>query len=45
MASYQIGTVTVDANKHEVVMNGEINLISPETILEFFAVGRAGQNT
>ena len=40
---YQIGTVTVDANKHEVVMNGEINLISPETILEFFAVGELGK--
>ena len=40
---YQIGTVTVDANKHEVVINGEINLISPETILEFFAVGQLGK--
>lgn len=40
---YRIGAVTVDANKREVVMNGEINLISPETILEFFAVGKLGK--
>ena len=40
---FQFGTVTVDVNKHEVVMNGEINLISPETILEFFAVGELGK--
>ena len=40
---YQIGTVTVDVNKHEVVMNGEINIISRETILEFFAVGKLGK--
>ena len=40
---YQIGNVTVDANKREVIMNGEINLISPETILEFFAVGKLGK--
>ena len=40
---YQFGDVTVDVNKHEVVMNGEINLISPETILEFFAVGELGK--
>ena len=40
---YQIGSVTVDANRREVIMNGEINLISPETILEFFAVGKLGK--
>ena len=40
---YQIGAVTVDVNKHEVIMNGEINVISQETILEFFAVGKLGK--
>ena len=40
---WRIGTVTVDVNKHEVIMNGEINVISQETILEFFAVGKLGK--
>ena len=39
----QIGTVTVDVKNHEVIMNGEINVISQETILEFFAVGKLGK--
>ena len=43
MVCYQIGTVTVDVKNHEVIMNGEINVISQETILEFFAVGKLGK--
>ena len=40
---YQVGHVTVDVNKREVVMNGEIHIISDDTILEFFAVSKLGK--
>ncbi|MCZ6675697.1 MAG: YdjY domain-containing protein, partial [Candidatus Poribacteria bacterium] len=40
---YQIGDVTVDVNKRDVVVSGEINIISDDTIIEFFAVGKLGK--
>ena len=40
---YRLGEVTVDFNKREVTVPGEINIISGDTILEFFAVGKFGK--
>lgn len=39
---YQIGTVVVDTNKKEIVIHGEINIASDDTIIEFFACGTLG---
>lgn len=40
---HRMGDVTVDFNKREVSVPGEINIISGDTILEFFAVGKFGK--
>lgn len=40
---YRMGDVMVDFNKREVTVPGEINIISGDTILEFFAVGKFGK--
>ena len=40
---YQIGNVTVNVNNREVITTGEINIISDDTIIEFFAVGKLGK--
>ena len=40
---YQIGSVVTDANKREVTIPGEINIVSGDTIIEFFACDKFGK--
>ena len=40
---FQIGDVVYDVNKREVTLTGEINIISGDTIIEFFACGKLGK--
>ena len=39
---YQVGNVTLDTNKKEVVIPGEINIVTGDTTIEFFACGLLG---
>lgn len=39
---YQVGNVILDTNKKEVVIPGEINIATGDTIIEFFACGLLG---
>ncbi len=39
---YQVGNVRLDTNKKEVVIPGEINIATGDTIIEFFACGLLG---
>ena len=41
---YQVGTVVLDTNKKEVVMQGEINIATGDTTIEFFACGLLGKS-
>ena len=40
---YQLGSVRCDMNQREVTLPGEINIISPESYIEFFACGKLGK--
>ena len=40
---YQIGNVIADVNKREVTLTGEVNIVSRDTIIEFFACGKLGK--
>ena len=40
---YQIGNVLVETSEREVIINGTINIVNNNTILEFFASGKLGK--
>ena len=40
---YQMGNVIVNTDKKEIVIPGEINIASEDTIIEFFACGTRGK--
>ena len=40
---YQLGNVTVDTNKREVRVLGEINIVGADANIEFFACGKLGK--
>ena len=42
---YQLGNVVFDTSKREVTVPGEINIVSGDAYIEFFACGKLGKNT